>query len=161
MFELQLIDELASGIEREGTGFIRWDLDTALMCRFDWDFREGAQPGGKGNIMSQAFLASPLGGGTTGAALWELITGEDVFPDPIAMVTAFASSGDISNNGYPNERAEFFPDGRFRFFEQTFTGQGIVLAGEGTIRLRVPEPATLMLLAAGLAAAGRRRNART
>lgn len=152
LYQISLVDNLATGIEVNGLGTIEWDSTTNLMTRFDWDFREGNEPGGKGNVVTPSWLTSAFLGGTNGAAIWEAITGEDVFPDPFTVVIALESDNAISSNGFPNDRAEFFPGGLFKFYDQ-FPTTG--LSGEGTIAVRsVPAPATLALFGLGLACFG-------
>ena len=153
LYQISLVDNLATGIEVNGLGTIEWDSNTNLMTGFDWDFREGAEPGGKGNVVTPSWLTSAFLGGTYGAAIWEAITGEDVFPDPFTVVIALESDNAISGNGFPNGRAEFYPGGLFKFYDQFPPTTG--LSGEGTIALRsVPAPATLALFVLGLACLG-------
>jgi hypothetical protein len=151
-YQIALVDNLATGIEVNGLGTIQWDPTTHLMSGFDWDFREGDEPGGKGNVVTPSWLTGAFLGGTYGAAIWEAITGEDVFPDPFTVVIASASDNAISINGFPNDRAEFYPGGLFKFYDQFPSTE---LSGEGTITLRsIPAPATVALFGLGLTGLG-------
>jgi hypothetical protein len=154
LYEVDLVNTLGAGDYINGQGFIEWDASTQLMTHFEWDFLEGAQPGGQGNSLSEAWLTSAFDGGTYGAALWELTTGEDVFANPLTVVIALESEGAFSINGFPNYRAEFSPGGQFQFYNYFPDSEELV--GEGTISIPppVPEPVSIFLFSLGLASLG-------
>ena len=148
VFQTVWINNLAAGLEREGLGSSEWDPVTRTMTHFDWDFLEGDQPGGRGNLLSPDWLTMPLGTGTNGAALWELSTGEDVFPDPLTSLEAREADDAISTNGFPNFRVEFLSGGQFRFYDFDLSADQEVLVGEGSIGI-IPEPTALALVCLG------------
>jgi hypothetical protein len=149
IYEVSIINTIGIGDLADGLGSITWDSATQTMTQFEWDFLEGSEPGMAANWLTESWLTSSFGGGTYGSALWELITGEDVFPDSVTQVDALESAGALAtSNGFPNLRAEFFPNAGYSFIS-SFSDEEIV--AEGTMSVSpIPIPAAVWLFGSGL-----------
>jgi hypothetical protein len=143
----------ASTAGPSGTGSFSWDSDTHQFSGFSWDFLAAS-----GTLMSNDWRAS-IFGGTMGAFLFEILTGEDLHP---SACTATSRCTFISSNIASDVLGSvLFRSLGTGLTEYVFRNGGNVLY-RGTLSINrlavaVSEPVTLLLLSAGLLGVALRR----